>query len=182
MPTVNLTKGARLNLTKDNPNLKEIIVGLGWKEGNFDLDCCCIAVNAQGQFPDANWCIFFNNLSGFNGAIVHGGDNRNGAGEGDDETIYVNLQNVPAEVDRLVFTANLFEAKPDQNFGMVRDAYIRIVNKATGEELCRYDLSEDYSVYQNLNVAELCRDGNDWKFKAITNGYNGTLNDGLQLL
>lgn len=188
MATVNLTKGGRVNLTKDNPGLKEIGVGLGWdinqnpNEPEFDLDVCCVAVDATNKLPDANWVCFFNNLSAFNGAVVHSGDNRDGQGEGDDETILINLVNVPAEVSKFVFMANIFEAKPTQNFGVIRNAYIRVYNKVTNEELLRYDLSEDYSVYQNLNVAELCRDGGEWKFKAITNGYNGDLNTGIAML
>ena len=186
MATLNLVKNQRLNLTKDNPGLKEIKVGLGWRFVDnaikFDLDVYCIALNAQNQTPDASWFCYHNNLSAFNGAVIHSGDNRDGQGEGDDETLLIKLDKVPAEVEKFVFMVCMYEAKPDQNFGGVRDAGLRIYQNGVDTALYSYDLSEDYSVFQNLIVAELVRDGGDWKFKATTQGFNGDANVGLTML
>jgi tellurium resistance protein TerD len=186
MPTLNLVKNQRLNLTKDNPSLTEMKVGLGWRfvenGAKFDLDVLCIGLNAQNVTPDANWFCYFDNLTAFNGAIVHSGDNRDGQGEGDDETILIKLNQLPAEVNRLVFMACIFNAEPTQNFGGVKDAGLRIYQNGNATPLYNYDLSEDYSVFQNLIVAELVRDGADWKFKTTTQGFNGDANHGLTLL
>lgn len=187
MATLNLQKNQRLNLTKDNPGLKEIKVGLGWRfvenGPKFDLDVLCIPVNAQNQTPDEKWFCYFDNLSAFDGAIVHSGDNRDGQGEGDDETISIKLDKIPAEVQKLVFMVCIFKAEPTHNFGGVKDAGLRIYNSfADTTPAYNYDLSEDYSVFQNLIVAELVRDGSDWKFKATTQGFNGDANYGLTLL
>lgn len=185
MPTINLAKGQKVDLTKTNPGLTEVGVALGWDihpnpgVPNFDLDVFGLAVDANKQLVA---CCYFNELVCLDGALSHSGDNRDGAGEGDDETITVNFSKVPANVDKIVVSANIFDAQPTQNFGQVRNAFLRVYNKLTGEELCRYDLSEDYSVFQGVNFGELYRNNGEWKFGATTLGYNGTINDAISLL
>lgn len=178
--SINLQKGQKIDLTKTNPGLTEVCCALGWRETiPTDLDVYAIAVDANNAM--VGLC-FFNDLTIFGGALSHSGDNRTGAGDGDDETVTVQLANIPANVQKILFSLNIFEAKPDQNLGMVRDAFIRVYDKVTGNELMRYDLSEDYSVFQGVNVAELYRNGGEWKFGAVTAGYLGDINNGIALL
>lgn len=185
MPTINLVKGQKIDLTKTNPGLTEVGVALGWDihpsagVPNFDLDVYGLAVDVNKTLVDL---CYFNQLTCLDGALTHSGDNRDGAGDGDDETITVNLSKVPANVDKVVVSANIFDALSTQNFGQVRNAFLRVYNKTTGEELCRYDLSEDYSVFQGVNFGELYRNGGEWKFAATTLGYNGTINEAIALL
>jgi tellurium resistance protein TerD len=174
---VSLTKGGNVSLTKEAPGLTAVTVGLGWDVRtttgtDFDLDASAIAVNAEGRvYSDAHF-IFFNNKQTPDQTIVHTGDNRTGEGVGDDEAINVNLTGLPADIDKVVFTASIYEAENrQQNFGQVRNAYIRVLNQAGGTEIARYDLSEDASTETAMVFGELYRNGAEWKFRAVGQGY-----------
>lgn len=180
--SLQLTKGQKVDLTKTNPGLKEIIVGLGWNprvtDGKeFDLDASLFLIAATGKVRTEDDLIFYANPEEkVNHSVKHSGDNRTGAGEGDDETISVHLGNVPADVDKLVVTVTIYEAKQrKQNFGQVGGAYIRIVNKETNAEILKYDLSEDYSTETALKFGILYRKDGEWKFEAVGAGYAGGL-------
>ncbi|MFE3932591.1 TerD family protein, partial [Streptomyces goshikiensis] len=174
---VSLSKGGNVSLTKAAPNLTAVIVGLGWDARtttgvDFDLDASAILTNDQGKVAsDANF-VFFNNLKSPDGSVEHTGDNTTGEGEGDDEAIKVNLAGVPADVAKIVFPVSIYEAESrQQSFGQVRNAYIRVVNQADNTELARYDLSEDASTETAMVFGELYRNGAEWKFRAIGQGY-----------
>ncbi|MCY0925779.1 TerD family protein [Streptomyces sp. H27-H1] len=174
---VSLSKGGNVSLSKAAPNLTAVIVGLGWDARtttgvDFDLDASAILTNDQGKVAsDANF-VFFNNLKSPDGSVEHTGDNTTGEGEGDDEAIKVNLAGVPAEVSKIVFPVSIYEAESrQQSFGQVRNAYIRVVNQADNAELARYDLSEDASTETAMVFGELYRNGAEWKFRAIGQGY-----------
>ncbi|MFJ9550738.1 TerD family protein [Streptomyces erythrochromogenes] len=174
---VSLSKGGNVSLTKAAPNLTAVIVGLGWDARtttgvDFDLDASAILTNDQGKVAsDANF-VFFNNLKSPDGSVEHTGDNTTGEGEGDDEAIKVNLAGVPDDVAKIVFPVSIYEAETrQQSFGQVRNAYIRVVNQADNTELARYDLSEDASTETAMVFGELYRNGAEWKFRAIGQGY-----------
>ncbi|MCX4525695.1 MULTISPECIES: TerD family protein [unclassified Streptomyces] len=174
---VSLSKGGNVSLTKAAPNLTAVIVGLGWDARtttgvDFDLDASAILTNDQGKVAsDANF-VFFNNLKSPDGSVEHTGDNTTGEGEGDDEAIKVNLAGVPGDVAKIVFPVSIYEAESrQQSFGQVRNAYIRVVNQADNTELARYDLSEDASTETAMVFGELYRNGAEWKFRAIGQGY-----------
>jgi len=178
---ISLSKGGNVSLTKTAPGLKKIHVGLGWDarttDGSpFDLDSSVFMVKADGKVrTDADF-IFYNNLKSSDGSVQHMGDNLTGEGEGDDEVVKVELEKVPADVDRMVFGVTIHEADTrSQNFGMVRSAFIRVVNDDNNEEICRYDLTEDYSMETAMLFGELYRKGDEWKFKAVGEGYAGGL-------
>ena len=175
---VSLSKGGNVSLTKEAPGLTAVNVGLGWdvntfSGGEFDLDASAIMIGADGRVtPDDSGFIFFNNLRSPDGSVVHVGDNLTGQGEGDDEVIQVNLAGVPPTVDKIVFPVSIYDAdNRKQNFGAVRNAFIRIVNQANGSEVARYDLTEDASVETAMVFGELYRNGPDWKFRAVGQGY-----------
>jgi tellurium resistance protein TerD len=174
---VSLSKGGNVSLTKAAPNLTAVTVGLGWDVrtttgSDFDLDASALLTNAEGKVAiDGNF-IFFNNLKSPDGSVEHTGDNLTGEGEGDDEAIKVNLATVPADVDKIVFPVSIYEAESrQQSFGQVRNAFIRVVNQADNNELARYDLSEDASTETAMVFGELYRNGAEWKFRAIGQGY-----------
>ena len=174
---VSLSKGGNVSLTKEAPGLNAVAVGLGWDVRtttgtDFDLDASAIAVNAAGRvYSDAHF-VFFNNRATPDQTIVHTGDNVTGAGAGDDEQINVNLAGLPADVDKIVFPVSIYDAENrNQNFGQVRNAYIRISNQAGGAEIARYDLSEDASTETAMIFGELYRNGTEWKFRAVGQGY-----------
>lgn len=180
--TVSLSKGQKVDLTKTNPGLTKVVVGLGWDTnkydgGNdFDLDSSVFLLGENGKVTTESDFVFYNNPSGGNGAVVHTGDNRTGAGDGDDEQVKINLSAVPANVQRIAFTITIHEAeKRSQNFGQVSNAYARIFNEESGQELIRYDLGEDFSIETALVVGELYRHNGEWKFSAIGSGYQGGL-------
>ena len=180
--TVSLSKGQKVDLTKTNPGLTKVVVGLGWDTnkydgGNdFDLDSSVFLLGENGKVTTESDFVFYNNTNGGNGSIVHTGDNRTGAGDGDDEQVKVNLAAVPANIQRIAFTITIHDAdNRNQNFGQVSNAYARIFNEETGEELIRYDLGEDFSIETALVVGELYRHNGDWKFSAIGSGYQGGL-------
>ncbi|MCF8006446.1 MAG: TerD family protein [Methylovulum sp.] len=178
---ISLTKGGNVNLSKEAPGLKKISVGLGWDAratdgAAFDLDASAFLVTAEGKVrTDGDFC-FFNNKVVANGAVQHLGDNTTGEGEGDDETIQVELSLIPAELEKIVFTVTIYEAElRKQNFGQVSHAFIRIINQDGGQEIARYDLSEDASVETAMIFGEIYRHGTDWKFKAVGQGFAGGL-------
>jgi tellurium resistance protein TerD len=174
---VSLSKGGNVSLTKAAPNLTAVIVGLGWDArtttGNdFDLDASALLTNDEGKVANDQNFVFFNNLKSPEGSVEHTGDNLTGEGEGDDEVIKVNLAGVPADVAKIVFPVSIYEAESrQQSFGQVRNAYIRVVNQADSNELARYDLSEDASTETAMVFGELYRNGAEWKFRAIGQGY-----------
>jgi tellurium resistance protein TerD len=179
---VSLSKGQKVDLTKANPGLTKVVVGLGWDTnkydgGNdFDLDTSVFLLGGNGKVSNEADFVFYNNPKGGNGSVEHTGDNRTGDGDGDDEQIKINLSSVPAGTERIAFTITIHEADTrNQNFGQVSNAYARIFNEDSGEELIRYDLGEDFSIETALIVGELYRHNGEWKFSAIGSGYQGGL-------
>lgn len=179
---VSLKKGQKVSLTKDNPGLSKVVVGLGWDVnafdtgGDFDLDTAAFLLTDTGKTSKSEDFVFFGNLTHPSGSVQHMGDNRTGAGEGDDEQIKVDLSKVPAEITKIAFTVTIYEAEQRrQNFGQVNNAFIRIYNEQTGEELLRYDLGEDFSIETAAVFGELYKNGGEWKFNAIGSGYQGGL-------
>jgi len=178
---VSLSKGGNVSLSKEAPGLTHITVGLGWDarvtDGQeFDLDACVFAVGEDGKVHDDAGFIFYNNKTSTDGAIEHLGDNRSGAGEGDDEQVHVELPRLAANVKKLVFSVTIHDAdNRKQSFGQVANAYIRVVNKVDGKELARYDLSEDASTETAMIFAELYRNAEEFKFKAVGQGFAGGL-------
>ena len=174
---VSLSKGGNVSLSKAAPNLTAVIVGLGWDARtttgtDFDLDASALLLNAEGRVGNDQNFVFFNNLKSPDGSVEHTGDNLTGEGEGDDEQVKVNLAGVPADVTRIVFPVSIYEAETrQQSFGQVRNAFIRVVNQADSVELARYDLSEDASTETAMVFGELYRNGAEWKFRAIGQGY-----------
>jgi tellurium resistance protein TerD len=175
--TISLAKGANISLTKNAPGLATVTVGLGWDDrtttgDQFDLDASAIVCNADGKALSDKDFVFYGNKSNPAGTVVHGGDNLTGEGAGDDETIKVNLAGLPADAAKVVITVSIYEAdKNGQTFGQVRNGFARVVDDAGNAELARYDLGEDYSTETALVVAELSRHGDEWKFRAVGQGY-----------
>lgn len=178
---VNLTKGANVSLTKADPGLQKIRVGLGWdlrvSDGaDFDLDSSCFLLKADDKVRGDDDFIFYNNATSRCGSVVHKGDNRTGAGDGDDEMIEVDLSKVPAEITKLMVAVTIHDAATrKQNFGMVRAAYIRVLDATKNVELARYDLTEDASVDASMMFGELYRREAEWKFRAVGQGFTGGL-------
>ena len=178
---VSLTKGGNVSLSKEAPGLTEVIVGLGWDPrvtdgSKFDLDASIFIVGENGKVLDDNSFIFYNNKKSADGSVEHMGDNQSGDGEGDDEQATVKLTGLAAAVKKLVFAVTIHDAADrKQSFGQVSNAYIRVVNKADGKELARYDLSEDASTETAMIFGELYRAGEEFKFKAIGQGFAGGL-------
>jgi len=179
--SVSLSKGGNVSLTKEAPGLTAALVGLGWDSrttagADFDLDASALLVNATGKVLSDPHFVFFNNLTSPDGSVEHTGDNLTGEGEGDDESIKVDLSRVPADVEKIVFTVSIYDAESrQQSFGQVRNAYIRVVNQADGAEVTRYDLSEDASTETAMIFGEIYRHGGDWKFRAVGQGYTSGL-------
>ncbi|MFW8628406.1 TerD family protein [Deinococcus sp. ME38] len=178
---VSLSKGGNVSLSKEAPGLSAITIGLGWDpratDGQqFDLDGSVFLLNAGGKVRSDSDFIFYNNKTSSDGSVTHAGDNTTGQGDGDDETVEVNLAGVPADVDKIAVCVTIHEADTrGQNFGQVSKAYIRIMNKAGGAEIARYDLSEDASTDTAMIFGEVYRNGADWKFRAVGQGYAGGL-------
>jgi tellurium resistance protein TerD len=174
---VSLSKGGNVSLTKEAPGLTAVIVGLGWDVRtttgtDFDLDASALLLASSGKVGTDQNFVFFNNLKSPDGSVEHTGDNLTGEGEGDDEVINVNLAGVPADVAKIVFPVSIYEAESrQQSFGQVRNAFIRIVNRTDGNELARFDLTEDASTETAMVFGELYRHGAEWKFRAIGQGY-----------
>jgi stress response protein SCP2 len=196
---ISLQKGQRVDLTKGNPGLSKIMVGLGWDPvdsrggkgffgslfgggntaPNVDCDASVLLLSENEKLTNQKDVIYFGNLTSIDGSVEHSGDNLTGDGDGDDEQIYIELSKIPANIHKIVFAVNIYDCvKRQQHFGMIKNAYIRIVNPSTREDLIRYNLSDDYSGKTSLIVGEIYRSGSDWKFAAIGNGTSATgLND-----
>lgn len=179
---LNLSKGQKVSLTKENPGLKKIMVGLGWdvnafdSGSDFDLDASAFLVGTNGKCPTEREFIFYGNLEHSSGAVKHMGDNLTGEGEGDDEQIEVDLSKMPANIEKVAFTVTIYDAESRrQNFGQVSNAYCRIVDENTGAEIVRFDLGEDFSIETAVVVGELYKHGGEWKFNAIGSGFQGGL-------
>ncbi|MGB3367678.1 MAG: TerD family protein [Acidaminobacteraceae bacterium] len=179
---VNLSKGQKVDLTKGNPGMTKVVVGLGWDTnkydgGNdFDLDAAAFLTDAAGKVTSDLDFVFFNNLVHPSKSVTHLGDNLTGEGDGDDEQLKLELSLIPANVEKVSFTVTINDAESRaQNFGQISNAFIRIMNEETSEELIRYDLSEDYSIETAVVVGELYRHGSEWKFAAIGAGFEGGL-------
>lgn len=179
--TVSLTKGGNVSLTKQSPGLSAVIVGLGWDTrtttgDDFDLDASAILCDTDGKVLSDRDFVFFNNLTSSDGSVQHAGDNLTGEGEGDDESISVNLAAVPPAVAKVVFPVSIYDAGTrNQSFGQVRNAFIRVLNAADNVEIARYDLSEDASTEAAMIFGELYRNESEWKFRAIGQGYSSGL-------
>jgi len=179
---VSLSKGARVSLSKEVPGLKNIKVGLGWDANatdtgaQFDLDASVFLVGTDGKVISDSHFIFYNNATSPCGAIVHQGDNRTGAGDGDDEVVEIDLSKIDSAIDKIIFTVTIDEAQArNQNFGQVSNSFIRILNQEGGAEITKYELDEDYSSETAINFGELYRKDGGWNFKAVGAGFN----DGL---
>jgi tellurium resistance protein TerD len=178
---ISLGKGGNLSLTKTDPSLSKILVGLGWDErstdGNdFDLDASAFLLNSNGKVRSDADFIFYNQLRSAEGSVEHTGDNRSGQGDGDDESVKVDLSRVPMDVDKIVITVTIHDADARrQNFGQVANAFIRVVNDVTSQEVVRFDLAEDYSTETAMVFGELYRHNSEWKFRAVGQGYSGGL-------
>ncbi len=176
-----LQKGGNLSLSKTDPSLSKLVVGLGWDPratdgAEFDLDASAFILGANGKVRKDGDFIFYNQLKSADGSIEHTGDNRTGEGDGDDEQLKVDLSLIPADVDKVVFTVTIHDADDrKQNFGQVGGAFIRIVNEVSGAEVVRYDLAEDASTETAMIFAELYRNNGEWKFRAVGAGYAGGL-------
>ncbi|HWK23077.1 MAG TPA: TerD family protein [Ureibacillus sp.] len=182
---IQLSKGQRIDLTKNDPSLKRIIVGLGWDIKQFDggqdydLDASAFLLDASGKCRNESDFIFYNNLRSVEGSVIHTGDNRTGEGDGDDEQIKIDLSKIPQDVKKIAITVTIHDAEARrQNFGQVSNAFVRLVNEETGAEVLRYDLGEDFSIETAVVFCEIYQHGNDWKFNAVGSGYQG----GLQAL
>ncbi len=179
---ISLSKGQKIDLTKTNPGLTKITVGLGWDTNkydggkDFDLDASVFCLNGQGKVISESDFIFYNNPKNGNGSVAHTGDNRTGAGDGDDEKVAVDLSAVPAETEKIAFCITIYDGQErSQNFGQVSNAFVRIVDDQSGTELIRYDLGEDFSIETAVIVGELYRHSGEWKFSAVGSGFQ----DGL---
>jgi stress response protein SCP2 len=189
--TISLQKGQRIDLTKGNVGLSKIMVGLGWdpvetKRGGFlggliggaapEVDCDASVVMLENdKFMEKNNLIYFGNLNSKCGSIHHTGDNITGEGDGDDEALIVDLNKVPQSINKLVFVVNIYDCiKRKQDFGMIKNAFIRVVNTANSQEILKFNLSDNYGGKTSLIVADIYRHGNEWKFAAVGTGTNDT--------
>ena len=179
---VKLQKGQKIDLTKGNKSLKKVLIGLGWDTNkysgrfDFDLDAAAFCCDNNDKVKDELDFIFYNNLKHPSGAIEHMGDNLTGGSEGDDEQIIVDLEKLPQNIQKINFTVTIYDAdKRQQNFGQVSNAFVRVVNQDTNEELIRYDLGEDFSIETAIVVAQLYKHNGEWKFNAIGSGFQGGL-------
>ncbi len=175
---IDLVKGQKIDLTKGNEGLTEILVGLGWdtnrydSSSDFDLDCSVFLLNKDGLVSTEEDFIYYKNLTNGKG-VTHTGDNLTGDGDGDDESVEIDFREVPDSVDRIVFVVTIYDAiNRNQNFGQVDNSYIRVVDQATKEELVKFDLGEDFSTETAVNVAEIYKHNGEWKFAAYGSGYN----------
>ena len=184
---VNLQKGQKISLTKENPGLKNVMVGLGWDEAqksggllgalfggnqnNIDCDASAILLDSNGKLTDNKDVVYFGNLFHSSKTVKHMGDNLTGAGDGDDEQIFVDLGGIPQNYSKIVFVVNIFDSKGrKQNFGMIKNAFIRLVDSDKKTEICRYDLSENYDGMTAMIFGEMYRHDGEWKFSAIGQG------------
>lgn len=180
--TISLSKGQRIDLTKTNPGLTKAVIGLGWDTNkynggyDFDLDASAFLLHEDGKAKGIEDFVFYNNPKTPDGSVTHTGDNRTGEGEGDDEQIIIDFTRIPAHIHRIGITVTIHDAAVrSQNFGQVSNAFVRVVDEATGREILRYDLGEEFSVETAVVICELYRNGADWKFSAIGSGFSGGL-------
>ena len=179
---ITLSKGQKVSLTKGNPGLKHIVVGLGWDTNkydggfDFDLDSAAFLLDENGKVNADTDFIFYNNLKHPSEAVEHLGDNRTGDGDGDDEEILVDFSKMPDRIEKIAVTVTIYEAKERrQNFGQVNNSYVRVVNSDNEEELLRYDLGEEFSIETAIVVCEIYRHNGEWKFSAVGSGFEGGL-------
>ncbi|MBF0584785.1 MAG: TerD family protein [Magnetococcales bacterium] len=178
---ITLQKGGNVSLQKEAPGMVKILVGLGWDSratdgGDFDLDASAFLLDASGKVRGEHDFVFYNQLKSKCGSVQHTGDNQTGVGEGDDETLHVDLSLVPVDVQKVVISVTIHDAESrQQNFGQVQGAFIRIVNRGNDQEVVRFDLTEDYSTETAMIFGELYRNNNEWKFRAIGQGFSGGL-------
>lgn len=178
---VSLRKGENVSLSKTDPDLKNVLIGLGWEartsDGvDFDLDASLFMVGENGKVASDSYFIYYNQLRSPCGSVEHTGDNLTGDGDGDDEAVKVALNKVPPNIDRLAIAVTIHDAEArKQNFGMVHDAFVRLVNSDSDQEILRFDLSEDYSTETAMIFGEIYRRGAEWKFRAVGQGYSGGL-------
>ena len=179
--SITLAKGGNVSLSKEAPNLTAVLVGLGWDARttsgqDFDLDASALVLGASGTVLSDAHFVFYNNLTSPDGTVEHTGDNRTGEGEGDDESVKLNLAGMSPDADKIVFAVSIHDAEARrQSFGQVRNAFIRIVNQADGAEIARYDLTEDASTETAMIFGEVYRHGAEWKFRAVGQGYDSGL-------
>ncbi|KTF68997.1 TerD family protein [Sphingomonas sp. HT-1] len=179
--SVSLSKGGNVSLSKEEPNLSKILIGLGWDTratdgADFDLDASAFLLASGDKVRGDSDFIFYNNLRSSDGSVEHTGDNRTGEGDGDDEALKVDLTRVPEQVQKIAIAVTIHEGESRrQSFGMVSNAFIRIVNDATGREISRYDLAEDASTETAMIFGEVYRHNGEWKFRAVGQGYKGGL-------
>lgn len=177
---INLQKGQKIALTKDNPSLNKLLIGLGWDtdrhSGGYDLDAAVFLLKGDNKVSSNQDVVFYGNLRHASGSVEHMGDNFTGGTGGDDEQIKVDLARVPESIERIAITVTIYDAEiRNQNFGQVSNAYIRIVDTATNTEILRYDLREDFSVEASIVVGEIYRYKGEWKFNAVGSGFKGGL-------
>jgi tellurium resistance protein TerD len=180
--TINLKKGEGINLSKESPGLKKAGVGLGWDVNasdtgdQFDLDVSVFMLGENGKIPSEKFFVFYNNLESADGAVMSSGDSRTGKGSGDDETIRIDLEKVESSIQEIVFIVTIFQAEARrQNFGQVRNSFIRIYDETTQTEITRYELEEDFARETAIEIGRLSKSGNEWKFLAVGQGYNSDL-------
>ena len=179
---ITLSKGQKVSLTKGNPGLKHIVVGLGWDTNkydggfDFDLDSAAFLLDENGKVNADTDFVFYNNLKHSSGAVEHLGDNLTGEGDGDDEQVKVDLSLVPQNISKIAFTVTIHEAlERRQNFGQVSNSYVRVIDEDTNQELLNYELGEDFSIETAIVVCEIYRHNGDWKFNALGSGFEGGL-------
>ena len=181
---ISLSKGQRVSLEKVSPGLEAVLVGLGWDvktvdtESDFDIDVSVFMLGENEKLPSDSHFIFYNNLKSPDSVhcIEHMGDSLTGEGEGDDEVVLVNLTKVPGEIKKLVFVVTIHQAdQRKQNFGQVENAFVRLVDVKTKEEVLRFDLTENYSIETAITVAEIYRKDGQWRMNAVGAGYQGGL-------
>ena len=178
---ISLNKGGNLSLSKTDPSLNQVLIGLGWDAratdgADLDLDASAFLLAANDKVRGETDFIFYNQTRSPEGSVEHTGDNRTGEGDGDDEAVKINLAKVPADVQKIAITVTIHDAENrGQNFGQVQNAFIRVVNDQTNVEIVRFDLNEDYSTETAMIFGELYRHNGEWKFRAVGQGYNGGL-------
>ncbi len=179
---INLSKGQKVNLSKESPGLQKILVGLGWdinafdSGADFDLDTAAFLADSKGKCPTDQEFVFYGNLEHSSGAVKHLGDNLTGEGEGDDEQIEIDLSLLPANIEKIAFTVTIYDAEQrHQNFGQVSNSYCRIVDMNTNTELIHFDLGEDFSIETAIVIGELYKHNGEWKFNAVGSGFQGGL-------
>jgi tellurium resistance protein TerD len=180
--SINLSKGQKINLSKEEPGLRRVIVGLGWDTNkysggdDFDLDASAFMIGDNGKVNNDLDFIFYNNLEHSSGSVIHTGDNRTGEGDGDDEEIIIDFSKIPTSIAKIGITVTIHDAiQRSQNFGQVSNAYVRIVNEESGREILRYDLTEEFSIETALIFCELYKYQGEWRFSAVGSGFQGGL-------